>query len=170
MKYTLAFYSFLVLLFVSQSDCFALPPVQPDGLRCEYLTNPLGIDNPTPRLTWFMKDSRKGAKQTAYQVLVDTDSAKVANETGSEWNTGKVVSGNSLVVYKGKALQPFTKYYWKVVIWDKDGVKAAQAAVNSFEMGMMQMRNWKGAWISDSRDVKTKPAPYFRKSFSTAKT
>lgn len=169
MKYTLTFIFITLFFLVSQVQGFALPPIQSDGLRCEYLKNPLGIDNPTPRFTWAITDSRKGAKQTAYQLWVDTDSMKVANETGDEWNTGKIVSGNNLVVYKGKALQPFTKYYWKVIVWDKDGVKATQASVSSFEMGMMDMKNWKGAWISDSRDVNLKPAPYFRKGFSTNK-
>jgi len=34
---------------------------------------------------------------------------------------------------------------------------------------MMQMTNWKGAWISDTRDVDRKPAPYFRKEFEAKK-
>ncbi|RFS14402.1 alpha-L-rhamnosidase [Emticicia sp. C21] len=170
MKYTFTFISFLFFSFIYTFNSFALPPIQSDDLKCEYLKNPLGIDNPSPRLTWVITDNRKGARQTAFQVLVDIDSMKVVQEIGGEWNTGKVVAGNNLVVYKGKALKPFTKYYWKVVVWDKDGIKALPAPVSSFEMGMMHMQNWKGAWISDSRDVKTKPAPYFRKSFSTEKT
>ncbi|RYU97060.1 alpha-L-rhamnosidase [Emticicia agri] len=169
MKYTLTAILFLVFLSLSIPDCLAASPAQSEGLKCEYLINPLGIDNPAPRFTWLITDNRKGARQTAYQVLIDTDSMKVVNEMAGEWSTGKIVSDNNLVVYKGKALQPFTKYFWKVIVWDKDGAKAAKAPVNSFEMGMMEMKNWKGAWISDSRDVKVKPAPYFRKTFTTNK-
>ena len=39
-------------------------------LRCEYRTNPLGIDEPSPRLSWKLETPRRGAKQTAYQVRV----------------------------------------------------------------------------------------------------
>jgi alpha-L-rhamnosidase len=35
---------------------------------------------------------------------------------------------------------------------------------------MMNVKNWQGDWISDSRDVDLKPAPWFRKDFTTAKT
>ena len=34
---------------------------------------------------------------------------------------------------------------------------------------MMDMKNWKGAWISDTRDIHLKPAAYFRKSFQAGK-
>lgn len=155
-------------LLTTRHNSFAATPPQASGLRCEYLINPLGIDNPSPRLTWLINDSRKGAKQTAYQIVVDTDSAKAAKGAGADWNTKKVVSGNTLAVYKGKALQPFTKYYWAVTLWDKDGIKTVQT-VASFEMGMMDKQNWRGAWISDTRDVNLKPAPYFRNAFATNK-
>ncbi|MDZ7608371.1 MAG: alpha-L-rhamnosidase N-terminal domain-containing protein [Cyclobacteriaceae bacterium] len=39
----------------------------------------------------------------------------------------------------------------------------------SFETGMMDMANWKGDWINDTRDIDLKPAPYFRKEFETTK-
>lgn len=169
MKYTLTFICFAFILSLFQVQSFALSPVSSNGLKCEYLRNPLGIDNPSPRLTWLINDNRRGARQTAWQIWVDTDSLKVVNEMGEEWNTGKIVSASNLAVYKGRALKPFTKYYWKVMVWDRDGQKAGVATVSSFETGMMDMKNWKGAWISDSRDVNLKPAPYFRKSFSTNK-
>ena len=34
---------------------------------------------------------------------------------------------------------------------------------------MMDSKNWQGHWISDTRDVNVKPAPWFRKSFSAEK-
>lgn len=39
-------------------------------LRCEYRTNPLGIDVTAPRLSWKLESKARGARQTAYQVLV----------------------------------------------------------------------------------------------------
>ena len=44
----------------------------PSGLRCEYLTDPVGIDVPQPRLSWVLEHAARGERQTAYQILVST--------------------------------------------------------------------------------------------------
>ncbi|MGC9353228.1 MAG: family 78 glycoside hydrolase catalytic domain, partial [Mariniphaga sp.] len=38
-----------------------------------------------------------------------------------------------------------------------------------FETGMMYQTSWKGKWITDTHDYNVKPAPWFRKEFSTNK-
>ena len=141
---------------------------KPTGLQCDYLENPLGIDNPHPRLTWRMGDNRQGARQTAYQVIVSKDSLAAAQGRGDVWNTGKRASDDIRAVYAGTPLQPFTKYYWAVRVWD-NYLTSQLSAVSSFETGMMGMENWQGAWISDGRDIHFKPAPYFRKTFEASK-
>ena len=140
-----------------------------DNLRCDYLTNPIGIDNPIPRLSWLLNDSRDGAKQTAYQIIVDTDSTAVSEGKGSIWNSNKQSSDVMRVTYNGQALKPFTRYFWRVHVWDKDQVEQMSATA-SFETGMMDIRNWTGAWISDRNDMHYRPAPYFRKKFTLDKT
>lgn len=140
----------------------------PVNLRCEYLINPLGIDARLPRFTWRVDDSQRGARQTAYQLFVGTDSAAVSQSKGDSWQLAKTTFDKQLVTYAGKPLQPFTRYYWRVMTWDKDG-KAGTSQTASFETGMMESKNWQGAWIGDTRDVKLKPAPYFRKAFDTKK-
>ncbi|QDK77891.1 Bacterial alpha-L-rhamnosidase [Spirosoma sp. KCTC 42546] len=159
---------FLLLVLSLPFRSFAVPPCTPVGLQCEHLVDPLGIDAPTPRLAWRLDDARRGAKQTAYQVYVGTDSKAVSQGKGSSWQTTKLPSDSQLITYAGKPLQPFTKYYWKVEIWDKDG-KPSASLVASFETGLMHSKNWQGAWISDVSDVDLKPAPYFRKAFDTKK-
>ena len=154
---------FLPLLYVAGAPNFT-----PANLRCEYLSNPLGIDTPNPRLSWLLKDERYGARQTAYQILIGTDSISVVKGNGSLWNSEKINSDNMLVSYSGKQLQAFTKYYWSVKVWDEDG-SGSQTVTASFETGMMDMKNWKGAWISDDNGIHIKPAPYFRKEFETSK-
>jgi alpha-L-rhamnosidase len=94
--------------------------VKPINLRCEHLVNPLGVDAPHPRLGWMLADSRQGAKQTAYQIFVGTDSAAVSSGKGGTWVTAKIISSNILTTYQGKPLQPFTKYFWRWLLWDKD--------------------------------------------------
>lgn len=140
------------------------------NLKCEYLINPIGMDAPNPRLTWQMLDSRQNAKQTAYRIVIDTDSALVNAGKGSIWNTGWIKKSDvNLIVYNGQALKPFTRYYWKVDITNQDKKKLTHTPVASFETGMMDSNNWKGSWIADNNDIHLKPAPYFRKVFQTAK-
>jgi alpha-L-rhamnosidase len=169
----------LVLIIVCYFQCtysFAQSPCLPVSLKCEYIVNPLGIDANNPRLLWSLQDSRFEAKQTSFQLIVGTDSLEVSKGTGNHWQTGQLNSAAQLITYQGKALQPFTRYYWTVQVWDKDNQASPLAAPVWFETGMMESTNlptgrqgWKGAWISDSRDIHKKPAPYFRKTFSIDK-
>ncbi|MDR1982101.1 MAG: glycoside hydrolase family 78 protein [Tannerellaceae bacterium] len=145
----------------------------PVNLRCEYLVGPLGIDVPSPRLSWQVEDARHGARQTAYRLVVGTDSAAVADGKGDVWDTRKVTSDRILVPYTGGQLAPFTRYFWSVTTWDQEGVES-RPTVAFFETGMMEVNNWKGAWISDGQhldgnDIHVKPAPYFRKEFNAPK-
>ena len=139
------------------------------GLQSDHLETPIGIDNPAPRLSWRMDDSRQGAKQTSYRVLVDKDSMKVVNGKDDIWDTGKINSGDMLITYAGKQLEPFAKYYWKVIGGDLEN-KEVSSPVSSFETGMMNIKNWQGAWIGDGKDINYEAAPYFRKKFATNKT
>ncbi|HUP11610.1 MAG TPA: alpha-L-rhamnosidase N-terminal domain-containing protein, partial [Niastella sp.] len=165
---TLSFRITLLLLFPVMISV-AQPVCTPVNLQCEYLVNPLGIDAAHPRLIWKLKDARKGAAQTAFQLIVGTDSLAVLKGNGNCWQTGQLNSAEQLVSYAGKQLQPFTKYYYAVKVWDHNKKPSPLSAVNSFETGMMNMNNWQGAWISDSRDVTVKPAPYFRETFTINK-
>ncbi len=144
-------------------------PCKPVGLLCEYLVNPIGIDSKHPRLTWYLQDTRPGAIQKGYKIYVGTDSLDLVNGKGCMWKYTNINSSKNLITYQGNPLVPFTKYYWCVEVWDKDGKKLMPSAISSFEMGMMEMKNWKGSWISDDKDINVKPAPYFRKNFNAAK-
>jgi len=133
-------------------------------LKCEYLINPVGIDVQHPRLTWRMNDNRRGTFQTAYQIIVGTDSAKVRVGIGDQWTTDKTSSGDMEAEYNGSPLKPFTHYFWTIKIWDTWGLPSLNTIPASFETGMMEKKNWSGSWISDSRDINLKPAPLFRKT------
>ena len=169
---TLLFTSIVLLTSIASLLAATASRVQASGtpvnLRCEYLTNPLGIDARQPRLSWRVDDPQRGARQTAYQVFVGTDSVSVSQGKGNEWAPAKLTSDKQLVTYAGKVLQPFTRYYWRVMTWDNNG-KPATSQTASFETGMMEAKKWQGAWISDTRDVTLKPAPYFRKAFDAKK-
>ncbi|MCC8155414.1 MAG: glycoside hydrolase family 78 protein [Tannerellaceae bacterium] len=141
---------------------------KPTDLKSDHLENPVGIDNPNPRFSWKLQDSRQGARQTAYRIMVGTDSLDILAGNGQMWDTRKTDSETMPVVYAGKSLEPFTRYFWKVDAWDMDNQESS-STVHSFETGMMNIQNWQGAWISDGRDIHYEPAPYFRKKFTAGK-
>ncbi|MFD2595130.1 alpha-L-rhamnosidase [Sphingobacterium griseoflavum] len=141
---------------------------RPVDLKVEHLTSPLAVDLSDPRLMWRMDDDRNGARQRAYRIVVGEDSTEVSTGHGSEWDTDKVRADDQLVTYRGNALKPLRRYFWKVWVWDKDGVPSS-SAVSVFETGMMGIGSWQGTWISDHHDIDYKKAPYFRKEFEAGK-
>ena len=163
----------LLTVLLCIAGIFSHAQIKPVKLQCEHLVNPLGIDTPEPRLSWQLQDNRYGALQQAYRIVVGTDSVSVAAGTGNMWSTQQITSDEMLVCYVGQTVSPFTKYYWKVDVWDKDN-EIRTSDVASFETGMMHINNWKGAWISDGhelqgKNIHDKTAPYFRKEFMPSK-
>ncbi|RAV98534.1 alpha-rhamnosidase [Pseudochryseolinea flava] len=138
------------------------------ALRCEHLERPIGIDNPSPRLSWKLSDARNGARQLAYAIQVSTDSLAVAANNGNVWSSGRIESDDVLIAYNGKKLSAFTRYYWRVTVWNELG-KEATSDISHFETAFIHGATWKGTWISDSKGEDEAAAPYFRKTFNVNK-
>ena len=156
----------IIWLLVGHLPCWLLAQTTPSvvNLQTEHLVNPLGIDEGRPRLSWQCI----GVSQSAYGLAVGTDSTAVALGDGSSgWQSGRRVGGEQLVTYSGPSLRPFTRYYWAVRVWDKNG--GARKAMSWFETGMMEQKNWTGSWVTDTKDIHVKPAAYFRHAFRVDK-
>ncbi len=158
------FFVLLAVLFVSCQH----QPFEVVDLQCEHLVEPIGIDSPRPRFSWKIESQREDAGQTSYQILVDTDTATLKDDIGNTWDSGVMYSGTQLVDYKGEKLKSFTKYFWKVIVFDEKKEKH-ESALGSFETAMMDSSAWSGKWISDEKDINYKPAPYFRKEIDLSK-
>ncbi|HEV2330766.1 MAG TPA: family 78 glycoside hydrolase catalytic domain [Verrucomicrobiae bacterium] len=119
-------------------------------MRCEYQTNPLGIDNPHPRLTWDIVSKRRGEVQTAYEILVSSRKDLLATKEGDLWDSGRVASDQSVdVEYSGKPLLSRATCFWKVRIWDRDGKPSDWSSTSSWTMGLLEPPDWQAQWISD---------------------
>lgn len=149
------------------------------NLRCENRTNPLGIDENQPQLSWMLESEIRAQKQTAYQILVATSADQLSEDTGDLWDTGKVESNQNIsIVYQGKPLKSRLRCYWKVRAWDKDDKVSKYSETACWEMGLLDSSNWQGKWINDGKPTPTKdedfykndPVPLFRKEFNVAKT
>lgn len=137
-------------------------------LKCEYRSNPLGIDNKTPRLSWSIQDPNRmrGQKQTAYQVLVASSEARLDKDEGDLWDTGKKESNQSLNnEYAGNQLSSGDQCFWKVRIWDASGEISDWSPTAKFNIGLYHQQDWEGSWIY-KEDQKKTDHNWYRKSFA----
>jgi len=140
------------------------------NLRCEYRTNPLGIDIARPRLSWELRDDRRGARQSAYQIRVATSEAALYKDAADLWDSGKVASDQSAhVAYVGKALSSGQRAWWRVRAWDAEGQPSEWSAVAWWEMGLLERDAWRGQWIGAmlaGGPYTTSPASFVRTRFT----
>ena len=95
-----------------------------------------------------MVDSRRGARQTAYQILVASSADKLAENTPDLWDSGKVASDQATqIVYGGKALGSRDRCYWKVRIWDAGGEPSRFSDPSLWTMGLLEAKDVKAKWI-----------------------
>jgi len=116
--------------------------------RCEYLTDPRGVATLQPRLSWVVESTQRGEKQTAYQILVASTPALLAQDKGDLWDTGKVQSDETIqIAYAGSKLASRSQCYWKVRSWDKEGQPGAWTKPASWTIGLMEATDWAAKWI-----------------------
>lgn len=124
------------------------PSIRSEQLRCEHLTNPTGIDVSQPRLGWIVSSAERAEVQSAYQIVVGTDQQSVSQGLGDLWDSGKVVSDETLDIrYSGKPLVSHQQVYWTVRSWNREGNPSAWAAPATFSTGILQPSDWKAQWI-----------------------
>jgi len=150
-----AFLFFIAIGCVPHVAWGADGPQPPANLRCEYLSNPVGIDVKQPRFFWALDHTERGQKQTAYQIQVATRSELLTQDKGDQWDPGKVTSDQSTqVAYAGKPLESGHTYFWKVRTWDSQGRASAYSRAAQFEMGLLAPEEWKAQWIAGGNQLR----------------
>ncbi len=169
----------LVPLITLACQSGTLSEMRVQQLRCEYLENPLGIDDPDPRLSWKLTSPLRGQGQTAYQILVASSAEILAQDRGDLWDTGRTEGDSTThIAYSGKPLESRMQCYWKVRSWDVDG-RATDFSLPSFwSLGLLAEAEWQAEWIRAGRPPHKTPTepfapgpppPYFRKTFQIDK-
>ena len=122
---------FVLLFLVS---VLPVMPLEVSHLRVQNLLNPQGVDSSSPLFSWQLHSDERGVEQSAYKVVLTSDIA------GSSivWESGKVLSSSSVgVKLKNLTLQPSTRYFWHVTIWDNKGNEATSTETAYFDTGLM---------------------------------
>lgn len=136
-----------LLLLVSAAPSFAAV-CEAVKLRVESQVNPLGVEAARPRLSWQMADSRRGARQLGYRVLVASKPELLREGRADLWDSLMVNSDRSVdVVYGGKRLDSRARAWWTVRVWDKDNRPSPWARAAHWEVPLLKPEDWKAQWI-----------------------
>ena len=129
------------------------PATAPAGLtvatpRCESLVDPIGVDEPHPRLSWTLSADHRGASQSAYQIAVASAPDKL--DAADLWNTGKITSAEQTgIAYAGQPLAARQRCWWRVRAWDEMGRVGTWSQLATWEVGLPSPADWHAAWIAD---------------------
>lgn len=132
----------IVVLLMALLPSIQAAPVVTD-LRCEYLTQPLAVENSNPSLSWRLEhDGNRGLVQSAYQV-------QVWNGENVLWDSGKTLSVQSTHIrYQGDALASAQSVAWRVRVWNQLDEVSEWSAPHYWTMGFLHDEDWNGSsWI-----------------------
>lgn len=138
------------------------------NLRVEYLKNPVGIDETSPRFFWRIESDMKRTMQTAYQLRVSR-SDNFSDPVELVWDTGERTTDQSIQIeYAGSALQSQTRYYWQVRVQDNHGRVSPWSETAYWEMGLLTPGEWVAGWIEvpwEENYDEMQPVQMFRRDF-----
>lgn len=103
----------------------------------EMRKNPEGVAVSAPRFSWQLVTDKQDVMQTAYQIEVADSEKGLQAGSGLVWNSGRVESGQSVLVkYAGASLESGQKYWWRVTVWTNTGDKA-QSSIQYWSMALL---------------------------------
>ena len=136
------------IFFLASLCLSSVGSLTPVHLRCEYLTDPLGIEETKPRLSWVDVSPARGARQSAYRIIVSSTAEKLQSGIADLWDSGKVVSDQSAqIAYAGKPLHSREAAYWQVQVWDQRGRLRSSIEEAYWEIGLLNKSDWSAKWI-----------------------
>jgi alpha-L-rhamnosidase len=139
-------------MLFTQTSFASLAPV---NLRSGMRSNPLGIGDTSPRLSWQLQNTNltRGDVQTAYQIQVGSTAG-----AADLWDSGKVTSGQTMdVLYAGQALTSGKVCNWRVRVYDGSN-NVSDWSTNAFwTMGLLAQNDWTAQWIG--YDAAYNPTP-----------
>ena len=117
------------------------------GLLTEGLQNPLNIERQNPRFSWTITSDERGVMQKSCRILVASSPENLAAGKGDVWDSGEMMTGESVwVPYGGRALRPGERCYWKVKVSTNKG-DTQWSAPAEWGQGLCGETHWGGRWI-----------------------
>jgi len=114
-------------------------------VRCENKENPIGIELGMVSISWQLDSDRRNVLQAAYHIQVALDDSFEVILL----DTGKVESEQCLCIPLEKLqLEPVTRYYYRVSVWDQYGESSAWSDLAYWETGLQVEAGWVADWIA----------------------
>ena len=150
---TLTIINILLLLLIGNSHmcCAQTNMCIPNNLKCDNWSNPFGIDELNPQLSWNIKAPLRlhGIHQSAFQILVSGSIALLQKDEGQFWNSGKITSNHMLQIpYDGIPLTTNQECWWKVRFWNEKGHISKWSRPARWTMGVLNQKQWTAQWIT----------------------
>ncbi|WP_158647305.1 alpha-L-rhamnosidase [Actinoplanes sp. ATCC 53533] len=119
--------------------------------RTADLADPVGIDDPAPRLSWQLAADRRGARQVAFQIRAASAPNLLLSGRPDLWDTGRVGGPQQRVAYAGRRLGSRARVHWQVRAWGGPGGAGPWSAPAHFELGLLHRDDWSASWITHPR-------------------
>lgn len=131
-----------------------------ENVKCEYLTNPIGIDILNPRITWnYISEESKNVNQVGFRIHYSINDVNYVTEIFETSSMNYIFKNN----FKSRDI---IKYRIEAIMSDDFHIFSEE---NYFEFGLLNEEDFHAKWISGNYQVKRKtryPADYFKKDFS----
>jgi len=124
------------------------------------LASPIGLGLSDVFFGWRLSDSRRGAVQSAYRIVVTREDLTGRQTSSRVWDSGRVRStSDAFVSYAGPPLAPDTVYGCRVQIWDGSGQPSPFSRAAMFETGLGDA-DWRARWIRRPTNQNLEPDEY----------
>jgi hypothetical protein len=144
------FFAVAVIFLLAVSSCRKAPATGliVSRIRCSGLENPIGT-NKVPDFSWMLNARHRGQYQTAYQIIVGTDSNLTNTNKDLVWNSGLTLSDKTAwIQYQGTQLESGKEYFWRIRAWDEEKNLSDWSKAGKFVTGLFTKDNWSDAkWI-----------------------
>lgn len=136
----------------------------PYDLRCEHVTDPLGVEAERPRLSWALRGEGRGLRQAAWEVRAASTAERLRSGDADRWSSGRVEGAAQLIAWGSSALRSAAEVHWQVRAWETTGAGPWSAPAR-FDTGLAA-GDWRGAWIARLAEAGEAPAPLLRRTFT----
>ncbi|HXE80852.1 MAG TPA: family 78 glycoside hydrolase catalytic domain [Vicinamibacterales bacterium] len=124
------------------------PSIRVTALQTNAAVEPLGIDDPAPRLSWRLESDARGVSQVGCRVLVASSPERLQGATADVWDSGDLECVDPWVRYAGPPFASRTRYYWKVRVRAAGADDGVWSEPTWFETGILRAAEWRGHWIA----------------------
>jgi alpha-L-rhamnosidase len=137
-------------------------------LLVQYLKNPIGIGTKYPVLSYTLESAEQSQLQSASRILVASSAERLQQNIGDLWDSGKRPGSHCWTEYAGAALSSRQEVFWKVKVWDKHDIESDWSEAASWEMGLLDGKEWTASWIGegDAADCDKAAAPALAVDFT----